>query len=348
MNIDGVKIKTINLSNPREKLEIKNFLEHQNISLEKDVEYTIALYDEMNLVGTGSLSGKVLKCIAVDSNYQGKGLSNMIVSHLVSEAYFRGNTHLFIYTKPVNLNMFRDMGFYKIEEVKDQVVLLENDHEGINKYIENLLKYKKEGKIISSIVMNCNPFTIGHKYLIQKAALESDFVHVFIVWEDKSVFPANIRYNLVKEGTKHLSNVIIHKGEDYIISSSTFPSYFLKESSDIVRIHAELDIKIFAKYIAPSLGINRRYVGEEPYCLVTREYNEVMKEEFPKFNIDLVEVPRVKTDNTAISASRVREIIKVGDLELLKDIVPLSTYEYLLSKDGQKIVGKIQSTNLKN
>lgn len=343
MNIDGVKIKTINLSNPRERLAIKNFLEHQDISLEKDVEYTIALYDELNLVGTGSLSDKVLKCIAVDSNYQGVGLSNMIVSHLVSEAYFRGKTHLFIYTKPVNFNMFRDMGFYKIEEVRDQVVLLENDHEGINKYIESLIKYKKNGKIISSIVMNCNPFTKGHKYLIEKAASESDFVHVFIVWEDKSIFPANIRYNLVKEGIKHLSNVIIHKGKDYIISSSTFPSYFLKESSDIVRIHAELDITIFAKHIAPPLGINRRYVGEEPYCLVTREYNEVMKEELPKFNIDLVEVPRIKTDNTAISASRVREIIKAGDLELLKNIVPNSTYEYLLSEDGKNIVDKIQS-----
>ena len=345
MNIDGIKIKTINLSNPRERLEIKNFLEDQDISLEADVEYTIGLYDEMNLVGTGSLSAKVLKCIAVDSNYQGAGLSNMIVSHLVSEAYFRGNTHLFIYTKPINLKMFRDMGFYKIEEVKDQVVLLENDPVGINKYIESLVKYKKEGKIISSIVMNCNPFTLGHKYLIEKAALESDFVHVFIVWEDKSIFPNNVRYKLVKEGTKHLSNVIIHKGEDYIISNSTFPSYFLKESSDIVRIHAELDIKIFAKHIAPSLGINRRYVGEEPYCLVTREYNEVMKEELPKFNIDLVEVPRVKTDNTAISASRVREILKAGNLELLKNILPPSSYEYLLSKDGEKIVKKIQSTN---
>ena len=348
MNIDGIKIKTINLSNPREKLKIKNFLEHQDISLEADVEYSIGLYDEMNLVGTGSLSGKVLKCIAVDSNYQGAGLSNMIVSHLVSEAYFRGNTHLFIYTKQINLNMFRDMWFYKIEEVKDQVVLLENDQNGINKYIESLSKYKKDGKIISSIVMNCNPFTMGHKYLIEKAALDSDFVHVFIVWEDKSIFPNNVRYNLVKEGTDHLSNVMIHKGDEYIISSSTFPSYFLKESSDIVRIHAELDIKIFAKYIAPSLGINRRYIGEEPYCLVTREYNEVMKEEFPKFNIDLVEVARVKANNTAISASRVREIIRNGDLELLKNIVPLSTYEYLLSEDGQEIVDKIQSTNLKN
>lgn len=348
MNIDGIKIKTINLSNPREKLEIKNFLEDQDISLEKDIEYTIGLYDEMNLVGTGSLSDKVLKCIAIDLNYQGEGLSNMIVSHLVSEAYFRGNTHLFIYTKPMNINMFTDMGFHKIEEVKDQVVLLENDRGGINKYIESLLKYKKDGKIISSIVMNCNPFTLGHKYLIEKASLESDFVHVFIVWEDKSIFPTNIRYNLVKEGSRHLSNVMIHKGEDYIISSSTFPSYFLKESSEVVKIHAELDIKIFAKYIAPSLGINRRYVGEEPYCMITKGYNEVMKEELPKFNIDVVEVARLKTDNTAISASRVREIIKDGDLELLNNIVPLSTYEYLLSEDGKEIVDKIQSTNLKN
>ena len=348
MNSSGIKIRVINLSNPREKLQIENFLKLQNISLEKDVEYTMALYDGDDLVGTGSLSDKVLKCIAVDENYQGEGLSNMIVSHLVSEAYFRGNTHLFIYTKPVNLNMFKDMGFYKIEEVEDRVVLLENDPEGISSYIKKISKYKKNGKIISSIVVNCNPFTLGHKYLIEKASRESDFVHVFVVWEDKSIFPNNVRYNLIIEGTKHLSNVVIHKGEDYIISSSTFPSYFLKESSNIVRIHAELDIKIFVDYIAPSLGINRRYVGEEPYCLVTREYNQVMKEYLPKAGIELIEVPRVKSDNISISASKVRQIIKDGNLELLKNIVPISTYEYLLSKDGKEIVDKIQNANPKS
>lgn len=348
MNVSGIKIRIINLSNPREKSEIENFLKLQNISLEKDVDYTVALYESDKLVGTGSLSNKVLKCIAVDENYQGEGLSNMIVSHLVSEAYFRGYTHLFIYTKPMNLKMFKDMGFYKIEEVEDKVVLLENDPKGISGYTKNLSKYKKNGKIISSIVVNCNPFTLGHKYLIEKASTESDVVHVFVLWEDKSIFPNNVRYNLVIEGTKHLPNVIIHKGEDYIISSSTFPSYFLKESSNIVRIHAELDIKIFVDYIAPSLGINRRYVGEEPFCLVTREYNQVMKEYLPKAGIELIEIPRIEENHISISASKVRQIIKDGDLELLKNIVPLTTYEYLLSKEGKEIVNKIQSGNEKS
>ncbi|WP_313755905.1 [citrate (pro-3S)-lyase] ligase [Tissierella sp.] len=342
---EDIHIRTIYLNNPREKAQVEEFLLSQGLNLETDVEYTVALYEDDKIVGTGSLSGRVLKCIAVDTDYLGMGFSNKIVSLLVSEEYHRGNTHLFIFTKPSNINMFKDMGFYEIAQVEEQVVLLENDPQGIKRYTKKLNKYKKDGKIISSIVMNCNPFTLGHQFLIEKASLSSDLVHVFIVWEDRSLFPPSVRFNLVKEGTKHLSNIIIHKGEDYIISNSTFPSYFMKESSDIVKTHALLDLKIFASYIAPSLGINRRYIGEEPYCLVTKEYNEIMKRILPNYEIEVTEVPRIMKDESVISASKVREYIKNNDLESIKKIVPSTTYEYLISDEANPIIDKIRNTN---
>lgn len=340
-----METRIIQLKNLREKREVESFLNAHNLKLEPDVEYTVALYDNDKIIATGSLSGRVLKSIAVDPNYQGEGLSNKIVSLLVNEQYYRGNTHLFIYTKPKNKDMFYDMGFYEIEEVDGQVVLLENDPNGIKRYTEELKKDKKEGKIISSIVMNCNPFTLGHRHLIEMASKNSDFVHVFIVWEDKSAFPPDIRFDLVKRGIKDLSNVIVHRGKDYIISNSTFPSYFLKESSNIVKIHALLDLKIFGKYIGSSLGINRRYIGEEPYCPVTRIYNETMKEVLPDFNIEVIEVPRLKNENIAISASKVREFIKDDDLVALEDIVPKTTYDFLTSDEGKKIMDKIKNTD---
>lgn len=341
---ENIQIKRIFLDNSKEKNEVKVFLDSHGLNLEEDVEYTIGIYENEKLVGTGSLSGRVLKSIAVDSNYQAEGLSNKIVSHLVNEQYYLGNTHLFIYTKPQNVNMFKNMGFYEIAQVEDEVALLENNPKGISNYLDKLSNYEKDGDIISSIVMNCNPFTLGHQYLIEKASRNSDFVHVFLVWEDRSIFPSEIRFKLIEEGTNHLSNVMIHKGEDYIISQSTFPSYFLKDSAKVVKAHALLDLKIFGEYIVPVLGINQRYVGEEPYCMVTKEYNESMKEILPAYGVEVIEIKRLQNKNAVISASKVRELIKKDEFEALKEILPSVTYEYLGSHESKSIINRIKNS----
>lgn len=321
--------------------EVKEFLTRQGLRFDNNIEYTVALYENSKLIATGSFEGKILKCIAVDEDYKGMGISNKIVSELINEQYRRGNNHLFVYTKPKNYKMFKDFGFYKIEEVENKVLLLENDPKGISNYLDRIQKNRVKGKIISSVVVNCNPFTLGHKYLIEKASKESDVVHVFVVSEDRSVFTANVRYKLVEEGLSHLNNVVIHKGEEYIISSATFPSYFIKKLDEVVKIHTLLDIKIFAEYIVPTLGINRRYVGEEPTCEVTKTYNETMKEILPSYEVEVVEVPRIGFGNNITSASRVRKLIKENNFLELKKLIPESTYKFLISAEAKAIINKI-------
>jgi [citrate (pro-3S)-lyase] ligase len=321
--------------------EVKNFLINQGLRFDDNVEYTIALYDYDKIVATGSFDGKILKCIAVEESYKGMGISNKIVSDLINEQYRRGNNHFFVYTKPNNYKMFKDFGFYKIEEVPNKVLLLENDPNGIRSFLDRIQKKRVEGKIVSSVVVNCNPFTLGHKYLIEKASEESDVVHVFVVSEDKSVFSANVRYKLVEEGLRHLKNVVIHKGEEYIISSATFPSYFIKKLDEVVKIHTLLDIKIFAEYIVPTLGINRRYVGEEPSCEVTKTYNNTMKELLPSYNVQVIEVPRLGVGNNITSASRVRKVIKENNFLELKKLIPESTYKFLISAEAKAIINKL-------
>lgn len=338
LNLEEVIIE----GNDYKKLnEVKKFLINQDLRFDDNVEYTIALYDYDKIVATGSFEGKILKCIAVEDEYKGMGISNKIVSDLINEQYRRGNNHLFVYTKPNNYKMFKDFGFYKIQEVPNKVVLLENDPNGINGFLDRIQKKRVEGQIISSVVVNCNPFTLGHKYLIEKASEESDVVHVFVVSEDKSVFSANVRYRLVEEGLRHLKNVMIHKGEDYIISSATFPSYFIKKLDEVVKVHTLLDIKIFAEYIVPALGINRRYVGEEPSCEVTRTYNDTMKELLPNYTVEVIEVPRIGVGDTITSASRVRQLIKENNFLELKNLIPESTYKFLISEEAKAIINKI-------
>ncbi len=338
LNLEEVIIED---GHSKELDKVKDFLKHQDLKFDESIQCTVALYDDSKIIGTGSFEGKILKCIAVDSSYKGMGISNRIVSTLVSEEYRRGNMHLFVYTKPKNQEIFNNLGFYKIAEVPDKVVLLENDPFGISGFVDRIKAKKVDGNIIASVVANCNPFTLGHKALIEKASKESDVVHVFVVSEDRSIFPAEVRYRLVEEGTSHLSNVVLHKCGDYIISNATFPSYFIKKTDEAVKSHTLLDIEIFTKYIVPALGINRRYVGEEPTCGITRTYNETMKEIMPSHNVEVIEVPRVAYSGEITSASKVRQLIKEEKFSGVKKMVPETTYKFLMSEEAKEIISKI-------
>lgn len=318
------------------------FLQKQGLRLEEGVDYTYALVEGNELVATGSLEKNVIKCVAVRQDYQNMGLTNKVISQLVYAAHKGGKEHLFIYTKPGNLQIFTDLGFYKIMALADKVVLLENKRDGIRDFVLQI-KQKAcfEGRA-SAVVVNCNPFTLGHQYLIEQAAEESEFLYVLVVSEDRSVFPADVRLKLVQEGTDHLKNILVQETGSYLISSATFPSYFLKEESVAVSSHAALDLEIFANYFASTLNISRRYVGEEPYCSLTKAYNEKMKAILPSYGIVVREIPRREAVQQAISASWVRGLLKENRLEEVKALVPETTYRFLMTEEGRHIIDKLK------
>lgn len=207
--------------------------------------------------------------------------------------------------------------------------------EELKEYLEKIQNYSKENKEelkIGAIVMNCNPFTLGHRYLIETAASQVDCLYVFVVEEDKSVFPFSDRIQLVKEGTKDLGNVIVLPSGQFMISSLTFPEYFEKEKEKNVRIDSAMDLDIFGQHIAPVMGISIRFAGEEPKDMVTRQYNEGMREYLPQYGIQFVEIPRKKSGDTIISATTVRDCVRRGDYNELKKLVPECTLIYLMNK----------------
>jgi [citrate (pro-3S)-lyase] ligase len=340
---DNLSEQIINLHLKAERAQLEEFLKKQHLSLDRDVEYTIAFFDRGKIVATGSLGGRILKCIAVDAEYQNMCLSGKLVTHLIREAYTRGKTHLFIYTKPENKRIFSGLGFYPIAEVPSKVVLMENRPAGIKNYLKEIIPDKSCNSGSGAVIVNCNPFTLGHQYLIEYAASRCQTLHLFVLQEDKSSFPAEIRYRLVKEGVKHLDNVVLHQGKDYIISDATFPSYFIKEFRDTAETHARLDLELFTSYIAPALGIQKRFVGEEPYCKVTATYNSVMEEILPAKGIEVQVVPRMLHEGQPISASGVRKLIHEGKLRDVKKLVPETTYQFLLSPEAEGIIQRIQA-----
>lgn len=207
----------------------------------------------------------------------------------------------------------------------------------------------------AALVINANPFTLGHQYLVEKASCENDILHLFIVEEDASLIPFSIRKRLVLEGTSHLPNIIYHDSGPYIISNATFPGYFQKDDRAVMESHAELDLAVFIK-IADALRITKRYIGEEPFSETTGIYNKIMSEKLLENGIDCIIVPRkqyIYTENKTknnqphslpISASTVRQAIKEGNFTLLKQLVPETTLRYFESEEAIPVIKKIQAT----
>lgn len=197
----------------------------------------------------------------------------------------------------------------------------------ITQYIDKI-KCVSEGTK-GAIVMNCNPFTYGHQYLIEYAAQKVDILYVFVVEENCSYFDFEERIQLVRLGTKHIKNVVVAPSGKWMISYKTFKTYFLKETMQEVSIDASLDLEIFARYIAPSLGIQIRFVGEEPFDQVTQQYNCQMKETLQLFDIAVEEIPRIKIGGVAVSATNVRKALKEKKWMEIEKLVPQTTYNYL-------------------
>lgn len=199
-------------------------------------------------------------------------------------------------------------------------------------YKEHLRKLRPA---VGSIVMNCNPFTLGHRYLIEYAASRVERLYIFVVEEDKSIFPFADRIELVKKGTADLKNVTVLPSGKFIISQLTFSGYFNKAELQDSTVDPSMDVELFGKEIAPSLGITIRFAGEEQLDNVTRQYNETMARILPHYGVDFQVIPRKETDGEVISASRVRKLLGEKNFTAIKKMVPETTFNYLFEKVRQ-------------
>lgn len=198
------------------------------------------------------------------------------------------------------------------------------------KKIANIYKEKMHSsENVGSIVMNANPFTLGHRYLIEEAAKQCEYLLVFVVQEDKSFFPFKDRFELVCQGTKDLENVIVVESGEFIISSLTFEGYFNKSQLQDRVIDTSNDVTMFATEIAPSANIKVRFAGSEPIDKVTAQYNRKMETILPLYNIGFKEIDRKTNGSSVISASEVRRLLKDKQWDKLRKFVPETTFEYL-------------------
>ena len=319
---------------PRRREAVDLFLHQHQLSLEADCERVIVAEDQRRIVGCGAIAGCVLKCIAVDPSLQGEGLSLKLLTELMTLAYELGRSELFLFTKPDNAALFSSAGFWPIARAGDQAVLMENSRERLARYCRQLTMYRQPGEKIGAIVMNANPFTLGHRWLVEQAARQCDWLHLFVVKEDASFFSYQDRVALIEQGIAGIANVTLHPGSAYLISRATFPGYFLKDKGVVDDWHCQIDLQLFREHLAPALQITHRFVGSEPLCSLTRNYNLRMKElleapgETPA--IQVVELERVEKDGAPISASRVRKLYKERQWSAIAPLVPPGTLSFLM------------------
>ena len=324
---------------PRQRRQIEMFL-HTNGLRYDDVDYYAAIVDESSdeMIAGGGLKGSVIKCVAVADGHKGEAVANVIVSHLIAKANAEGCQCVKLYTKPDNRQLFESLSFRLIAE-SPNAILMETGVGGIEKYSEELRVKSEElkndesvvlnaRKPIGVIVMNANPFTLGHRFLVEQSSELVERLYVVVVREDCSMFSYNERKAMVSQGVRDIGNVVVVDGSDYAVSAATFPTYFLKQLSDATDTQIILDLDLYRRRIAPALGATIRFFGSEPTDPLTRRYNELMHQQLGEEHVH--EIQRKQQEGSAISASRVRKAMMEGCLWDAIQLVPPTTIPYII------------------
>lgn len=359
-----MEIQTLNPATPRQRQRIEAFLKRNGLRIDDMNYYAAVLDDDGEMIAGGGLKDDVIKCVAVDDAHKGEAIANTLVSHLISHANQEGYGCIKLFTKPKNRQLFESLSFRLLAEAPE-AILMETGIGGISNTVEALKKIKEESKTYKEynkeckedskkckentsylttspphhlnttmqptgcIVMNCNPFTLGHRYLVESASRMVEHLFVIVVREDRSAFSYQERKAMVTAGTADLKNVTVCDGSEYAISNTTFPTYFLKRLSDATDTQILLDLDLFRRHIAPALGAEVRFVGTEPTDELTRRYNELMMESLGKDHV--VEIPRLENGGVVVSASRVRRAMESNSLKEAAQLVPPTTLPYIIA-----------------
>lgn len=324
------EINNVPLSLKPARQRVERFLAESGLRLDDvDIYATVTRIDSDEIIAGGGLSGNVVKCLAVNETLRGTGMMQRLISHLLSEAHSHGHDCVRVFTKPDNREIFESLSFTTLASAP-KAIFMEHGMHGIDSYISYLKSQSRTTATNGVIVMNANPFTIGHKALVEWASEQVDTLYVIAVKEDLSLFTSDERLKMIRRGCQHMSKVVVCEGSDYAISAQTFPTYFLKKLDDATDTHITLDLDLFANHIAPSLEATVRFVGSEPDDAVTARYVELMQEQLPQRGIKVSVMPRIKQGDTTVSATMVRKYLNENHLQPAAQLVPSTTMPELI------------------
>ena len=341
------------MGSPLFRNKVESFLGANGLRLEDVDAYYVIESPQGEILAGGGIRKDTLKCLAVAESARSEGLLAPIVTRLLE----RGSDcpERKVFTKPENRGIFESLGFHLIAAAPEAILM--TDGKELDRYCQSLCQFSGQGRC-GVIVMNANPFTCGHAYLIGQALEQVDRLFIIPVKEDVSRFSYAERKAMIRAATAEDPRITVLDGSDYQISALTFPTYFLKDLSTASETQMRLDIDLFARHIAPALGVDVRFVGSEPLDALTARYNELMKQMLPLNGVEVVEIPRLDvfprdvmpgSDHVmpgsdrvsafvissevekSVSASRVRQSLDEGRFRQAVALTPATTWPYLLA-----------------
>jgi [citrate (pro-3S)-lyase] ligase len=286
----------------------------------------MGIFEDGRLVGCGARAGRVLEMLVVAPEHRGGGLVGEIVGELMRRGCEAGCTGFFIFTRPCTAPTFARLGFKPLVE-HEKAVLLEHGN-GLLGYLRGRAALARSGSN-GAVVINADPFSLGHQYLVECAAARTDTVYVLVPNEGRFVLPLVDRLELARRGTAHIPNAVVTDAGPYVLGPATVPAYFLKPGDQPDQVALEIDADLFGRHIAPFLNITTRIVGTEPLDPATRSYNQALFRRLSKWGLRLVEIERKKIGDRWINTAHVHNALARSDWREVEAFVPLSTLAFL-------------------
>ena len=352
-------IQELPLSLPFFRNQVEAFLRENGLRMEElDHYYACTSPDGSILAGAG-IKADIIKCVAVAPSARSEGFMLPLLSRVVSDAAAKGIMNLKVFTKPENREIFESIGF-KVLASAPKAILMENGR-GLEKYCEYLHSQRKpDARKCGVIVMNANPFTLGHKYLIEKALEQVDHLFVIPVKEDASAFPYLERIAMIRAAVQPDSSVMPDSDRASALPSAE-QNYFSGRcpknqfsSANASPAHADARITVlegsdycisaatFPTYFLKDLSdaaetqmrldidLFERHIMPALGATVRFVGSEPLDPLTARYNAlmhNAVVIPRLE----AISASRVRAAIEAGDYASAAALCPVTTHPYLLA-----------------
>ena len=186
------------------------------------------------------------------------GSSSAPSTELARRAFAAGHDALFVFTKPECVTSFEAMNFSLLAS-DGRAALLEHGR-GLERYLEANRGAVREGAN-GAVVVNCNPFTLGHRHLVEEAARAVEMPCSWsarIARRSRSTCACGSCAKDARSPERPRPRHVALRGERGDARGTSW------KRGDAAAIQLELDLLLFAQRIAPFFHVRRRFFGTEP------------------------------------------------------------------------------------
>jgi [citrate (pro-3S)-lyase] ligase len=212
------------------------------------------------------------------------------------------------------------------KEFNGYLGLIGDGEEGLGLWEKQLVRDIGLPEGSSLVVLNANPFTTGHRYLVSIARKRSSHVLVLVIQGRPEsggrgnhentgiVFPFDERMGMTKAGLADMDGISVLPSGPYIISRDDFPQGFLSEEMGSVPAHAALDSMVIC-HVCRALGIKSIFAGDEPRDEMSEIHLNALRTACAGSGIQLRVAERKRLGERYISSSMVRQDIADGNMD---------------------------------